>query len=201
MKYEDGTIPSYTPLWDISDPDKHHDAVFSMRFTNRSGVSVPATPLAMSEMFLPDHLLDRIAELTNKYAASRLPPVHTVQYLARGTCVTNLDSVQHSYLPTVVDSQCKLACVTFLPNRHECSPSKAQDSSVFAAICAPPRRSVAKARSNSTTDILHSCLARTNRIVIPQSVSLIVVVALRERLTREPLCCAFPKISRQVGWL
>lgn len=78
LKREDGVAVPYSPVWDVQDESKHHDAVFSLGSTSRSGVAVEPSPLTMSEIFLPDLLLDEIASLSNKYAASRLPPAQRI---------------------------------------------------------------------------------------------------------------------------
>ena len=66
--------PAYEPLWDISDRRNHHDALFSLGQTSRSGVAIEPSPLTFTEIFYPDHLMDLFAQSTNGYAKARLPP-------------------------------------------------------------------------------------------------------------------------------
>ena len=47
--------------------------------TSHSGVSVEPSPLAFSEAFPPDSLIDKTVEQSNVHAKSRLPPAKIIE--------------------------------------------------------------------------------------------------------------------------
>ena len=66
LAYDDGNPVDYVPL-DLSE-EARHGARFQLP------AEVPSTPAAISEIFLPEHLIQTMVECTNSYARARLPP-------------------------------------------------------------------------------------------------------------------------------
>lgn len=76
VEYADGKELPYQPLWDVTDPENHHHAEFRLG-GNRIGrreVPIEPTPMAFTEVFYSDSIVDAIVQKTNSYARSRLPP-------------------------------------------------------------------------------------------------------------------------------
>eukprot|EP00977_Amphora_coffeiformis_P020704 scaffold8426_cov99-Amphora_coffeaeformis.AAC.1 len=75
LKYENGSVYEYEPLWDVSKPENHHVAEFRLNSgIGRGELPLEPTPLTLTELFFPDSVLDTMVDKTNLYAASRLPP-------------------------------------------------------------------------------------------------------------------------------
>ena len=63
---DEGRGEGYKPIWDVTDDANHHSASFSLGGSNRSGLTLEATPLTLNELFLPDSLIDKIVSCTNR---------------------------------------------------------------------------------------------------------------------------------------
>ena len=90
---------SYEPTFRVGDMTKF-GASFELP------VSIDATAAAMTEIFLPDRLLDQWIKCTNAYAASHLPPARRreVSDLLRFLATIQYMGVVKNFLPSMITS-------------------------------------------------------------------------------------------------